>query len=199
VEKYDEGDFTALTVVAAMAAREGRLVATMDVPGTFLDADLQQEVLMSLEPHLSKILTEISPSHYAEYLREDGSLVLALDKGLYGLGEAAKLWYDTISAALLGIGMTRNAKDQLTPCLHVDDIMVTCKNEEAIMSLHSEPCDRYGAVTYNRGNVHSYLGQKIGFNASGRCDVIMADYVSDLLDDQKVTPCTGYILTTDLI
>jgi hypothetical protein len=51
---YDEVDFTAPTVslcgvsmIATIAAREGRLVATMDVPGAFLNADLQQEVLMS--------------------------------------------------------------------------------------------------------------------------------------------------------
>jgi hypothetical protein len=107
-----------------------------------------------------------------------------LDKGLYGLGEAAKLWYDTISAALLGMGMTRNAKD---PCVFVDDIMATCKNEDAIMNLHSELYKRYGAVTYDRGNVQSYLGQTFDVTASGKCDVTMAGYVSDLLDDQKVT------------
>jgi hypothetical protein len=78
----------------------------MDVPGAFLNSDFKQEVLMSLEPRLSKLLTEISPSHYAEYLREVGSLLLALNKGLYDLGEAAKLWY-TISAALLGIWSAR--------------------------------------------------------------------------------------------
>jgi hypothetical protein len=185
-------------MVAAIAAREGRLVATMDVPGAFLIADLQQEVLMSLESRLSKLLTEISPSHNADDLREDGSLVLALDKGLYGLGEAAKLWYDTISAALLGIGTTRNTKDpcvfnklvgedQLTACPTVDDIMATCKNEETFMSLHSELCEKYGAVTFNRGIFHSYLRRTLDFTASGKCDVTMAGYVSDLLDDQKVT------------
>jgi hypothetical protein len=91
-------------MVAVIVAREGRFDVTINVPGAFLYADLQQEVLMSLEPRLSRILTEISSSHYAEYLREDSSLELALDKGLYGRGEAAKLWYDTISAVLLGKG-----------------------------------------------------------------------------------------------
>jgi hypothetical protein len=78
-------------------------------------------------------------------------------------------------------------EDQLTACLYADDIMATCKYEEATMSFHSELCGRYGAVTYNRGNVHSYLGQTFDFTASGRCDVTMAGYLSDLLDDQKVT------------
>jgi hypothetical protein len=55
------------------------------------------------------------------------------------------------------------------------------------MSLHTELRDRYGAVTCNRGNVHSYRGQTFDFTASEKCDVTMADYVSDLLDDQRVT------------
>jgi hypothetical protein len=99
-------------MVAAMAAREGDSLRPWTCPGPLVCRP-SAKALMSLEPRLSKLLTEISPSH-AEYLHKVGSLVLALDKGLYGLGEAAKLWYDTISTTLLGIGMTRNAKD---PCV----------------------------------------------------------------------------------
>jgi hypothetical protein len=125
---YGEGDFAAPTValssvymVAAIAAREGPKVATMDVPGAFLNADLKEEVLMQLEPRLARMLSGIAPE-YASYAREDGSLVLGLDKALYGLGESAKLWYDTLCSKLKSMGFVANRKD---PCVFNKDLVGT--------------------------------------------------------------------------
>ena len=200
---YGESDFAAPTValssvymVAAVAAREGRMVATMDVPGAFLNADLKEEVFMQLEPRLARMLSDIAPE-YASYAREDGGIVLGLDKALYGLGESAKLWYDTLCSKLMAMGFVANRKDpcvfnkdvggnQITACVYVDDLMVTCCDERAISQIHSELCQDFGAVTLNQGKVHSYLGQTFDFSVGDKCKVTMEGYVDDMLSDFEV-------------
>jgi hypothetical protein len=171
---YGEGDFAAPTVSLTSVYTVCSLAA-MDVPGAFLNSDLEIEVIMILEPALAKILADLSPGDYKKFLRSDGSLILQLDKGLYGLGESAKLWHDNIHGQLLAMGFKSSAKDpcvlfktvdgdRLTVCLYVDDLLVTGRK-----ALHSALCKLYGAVTYDGGELHSYLGQIFDFREPFKC------------------------------
>jgi hypothetical protein len=72
-------------------------------------SDLKEKVMMIMEPRLST-------GCYEKYLRRDGSLILDLNKALYGLGESAKLWYDNIRERLILTGFTASCKD---PCIFV--------------------------------------------------------------------------------
>ena len=65
---YSEGEtssptvtLSALYMTAAVAAQEGRKVRTMDVGSAYLNADIEREVLMSVEPSLAKLLVSIDP------------------------------------------------------------------------------------------------------------------------------------------
>jgi hypothetical protein len=79
---------------------------------------------------------------YKQYIREDGTMVVRLTKALYGCIESAKLWHDDITGLLISVGFTWNDYDpcvlnktyadeiQSTVMLHVDDLLITCKNEQ---------------------------------------------------------------------
>lgn len=74
--------------VAAIAAWEQGAVLVVDIGGAFLNADLSGTgviVHMKLDPTMTIV------PEYAEFVEEDGSLTVQLDKALYGTVEAARL------------------------------------------------------------------------------------------------------------
>ena len=132
---------SALLAVAAIAADEGRVVETMDTGGAFLNAVMKPTgvvVNMLLDRLMTKLLLKIAPE-YREYVGDNGTLVVELDKALYGCVEAAKLWYDLLTKQLREYGFEPNPYDpcvlnktgedgdQITIVLHVDDLFITGK------------------------------------------------------------------------
>ena len=131
-------------MVAGIAAQEGRHVATVDITGAYLNANMgEHEVFMRLDPKMSMILTKIDAS-YEDFLNDDGTLIVKLNKALYGCIESAKLWYDHLCKSLEDMGFVRNALDfcvfnRLTTCgkqctviVHVDDLKITCVEESEV-------------------------------------------------------------------
>ena len=69
-------------------AMEKRDVATVDVPGAFMQADMEgPEVHMKVEGNMARILENIDPELYSKYVvMENGKSVIyvKLNKALYG-------------------------------------------------------------------------------------------------------------------
>ena len=102
---------SAVFAVAAIAAREKRHVVTLDIGGANLNASMKErEVLMCLDEKMAMILVKIRPE-YERFLNEDGSMIVQLDKALYGCVESAKLWYDHLRKTLESLGFTVNPHD----------------------------------------------------------------------------------------
>ena len=81
---------SAVFAVAAIAAKEKRHVVTLDIGGAYLNASMKErEVLMRLDEKMAMILVKIRPE-YERFLNEDGSMIVQLDKALYGCMESAK-------------------------------------------------------------------------------------------------------------
>jgi hypothetical protein len=72
---------SSLLAIIAIAASEQHRVATVDINGAYLLAEMNEEVIMTLSPLLSK-------------------------KALYGCVQSANLWYKTIESMLLSLGFT---------------------------------------------------------------------------------------------
>jgi hypothetical protein len=187
-------------LVAAIAAQEHRHVATLDIGGAYLNASMKEhEVLMRLDPKLAMILTKIRPD-YKPFLDADGTMVVQLDKALYGCVESARLWYDHLRKTLEAMGFQANphdictfnkgsvqAGDQCTIILHVDDLMVTSKQQAVVDKVVADIVAVYKEVTVNRGAVHSYLGMTFDFTVPGQVKVSQEGYVQDLIKAYDVT------------
>ena len=182
---YSDSDFESPTaslqsvlMVAALAALERRKVMTMDIGSAYLNAEMKEEVYLTLEPEIAKVYCEIVPSVKAS-LNRDGSVTVRLLKALYGCLESAKLWYLHISSKLKKLGFVANQKDecvlnldykgkQLTVCLYVDDLLCTCESAEALEWLKDELVKEYKEVNSNVGPVHSYLGMTFDWSVEGK-------------------------------
>ena len=186
-------------MVAAIAAKEGRHVVTCDIAGAYLNASLKEhDVYMKLDPTLTMILSKIRPD-YESYADADGTMMVKLDKALYGCVESAKLWYDHLTDTLESNGYVRNKLDicvfnkynskgeQTTVVAHVDDLMITSVSNSSINELLDMLTDKYKEISVTTGKIHSYLGQTFNYSKRGKCMVSMEGYVSDIIITYEVT------------
>jgi hypothetical protein len=186
-------------MVGCIAARDGRHVKTVDITGAYLNADISRhEILMELDATMAAILIQIDPS-YEKFMRSNGTMVVQLEKALYGCIESAKLWYDLLAVTLESDGYIKNSIDgcvfnktvdgvQCTVVVYVDDLFITCKDMSMIDSLEALLRDKFKEITVHDGPVHSYLGMTWDFfSASKEVKVTMEGYVDDLLKCANIT------------
>ena len=198
---YDNGasptaNTSSVFMVAAIAATEGRAVATIDFPGAFLHSEMPDDdkpVLMRLNKFETKVLIAIDPS-FKQYVLKNGTCVVKLKRALYGCVESARLWYEKLSGDLESVGFTKNKHDmcvfnrieengkQSTLVIHVDDVLVTACSEAVIDKIIDDICRMYRSLSVHRGRVLDYLGMTFDYSTIGKCKVTMKQYVSDLLE-----------------
>lgn len=197
---YDNGGSpTAATqsvfMVAAIAASEGRAVATVDFPSAFLNSVLPDDyppIYMRLGKFESRVLVQYDPT-YQQFMNKDGSILVRLKRALYGCVESARLWYEHISANLVNLGFVRNSADicvfnrresdwsQTTIALHVDDMKITSATEESLDLLINQLESVYPGLSVKRGRVFDYLGMTFDYSIAGKVKITMSGYVKEIL------------------
>ena len=136
-------------------------------------------------------------------------MIVRLTKALYGCVESAKLWYDSISATLTDNGFVRNPKepcifnkmagsDQLTICLYVDDLLVTCARQGPIDALISTLKRKYTDMTHTVSSRLKYVGMILDFNFAGECRVTMPSFVDTIVAELGVTSTAASPASADL-
>ena len=103
-----------LMLSCVIDAEEGRDVGTVDIPGAFMQADMEDTVHMKMEGKMAELLVRIDPKLYRKYVRmENGKMVLyvELKKALYGTLKAALLFWRLLSTKLFDWGFTANPYD----------------------------------------------------------------------------------------
>lgn len=185
---------TSLFAVAVIAAAENRRVITVDVPGAYLNTDIEKIVYMKISKDIAAIMVEINPGKYQNCQQTDGSIIVILKKALYGCVEAALLWYEHLRSTIESAGFIRNGYDrcvfnrtidgiQTTICVYVDDLLITSAHEghaiEAVDMLKA----KYGDLSVNQGDQHSYLGMLFNFDRINRVvKISMNKYIEDIVD-----------------
>ena len=205
---------SSIFIMAGLAAREGRAVATVDFPGAYLNAPMKGTVTVRMNRYLANILCDVN-NDYSNYLCDDGCLLLKLQRALYGCVESARLWYETLSEKLVGLGFTMNPYDacvynrtesngsQTSLVIHVDDMFVSACDEYTIDSLVKELDTLFDSVSCERGRTLNYLGMVFDFNETGKVKVSMGKYINDILDEYSdikgtaKTPAEADLFTID--
>ena len=113
---------------------ERRDVATCDVSRAFLILDINSFIIIKLDGNVVDMICETNDSQkkYVTYEYEKNVLYMRLLKSLYGIMQAALLWYRTFLKCLKADGFEINKYDpciankivngkQCTVCWHVDD------------------------------------------------------------------------------
>lgn len=189
-----------LFLSSVIDAKEGRDVATCDIPGAFLQAEIDEIIHMRLTGPLALLLTKVDKNLYEKYVTyEKGKPVIyiRLAKALYGTLQAILLFWKDLTAKLLEWGFTINPYDtcvgnkdidryQCAVLWHVDDLKISHRDPavvDGIVELLSERHGKHAPLTVTRGKVHEYLGMTIDFSTEGKVIIRMDDYVADILDE----------------
>ena len=209
---------TCVFTVATIAHKERRAIATIDFPGAYLEAYMPKDnavkVHMRLKKQEADFVVQLDPS-YEQYLQDDGSLIVELDKAIYGLIESALLWYKHLCDGLSALDYSHNPYDrcvfnrveadntQSTLVVHVDDGMLTANSEDKLTEILSELRDQFKLdITVKRGKIHDYLGMVFDFTSSDYLSISMDAYVSEVLKECNVagtapSPCNNNIFHVD--
>eukprot|EP01034_Spumella_vulgaris_P022924 gene22924-29102_t len=208
-------DLTAFFTIAAIGIKEKRFFATADIGSAFLNADRDPNMpknYMRINKNIVQLLLTIYPE-CEQFITPDGSLVVELDKALYGLIDAPLLWFKHLSDSLLRFGFTQCQKDQCvfnlvdsdgnkcTVCIHVDDLFITATRRETIDDLLAFLRDTYKKVNAKISDELEYLGMELFIDrVRGRLTIKQTGYMKDLVaqygvaDHTAGTPCTADLM-----
>ena len=145
---------------ATISAFEKRFDRTFDIPCTFVNTDSDENVLMVLKDDMAEIMVKIVPNIYRKHITTNSKgrpiLYVWLQKMLYGLLHSALVFYRKLRCKLEADGFVVNAfdpcvankmtekGDQITVVWHVDDLMVSCKDNFEITKFACYLTDIYG-------------------------------------------------------
>jgi hypothetical protein len=99
---------------ATIDAMEERDLATLDIPGSFVQADIDKVVHVRFEGEIAEMLVRMDPKLYRKYVRdENGKAVLYVEllNTLYGTLIVALLSCKLLSSKLILWGFTINPYD----------------------------------------------------------------------------------------
>lgn len=212
----------AVFIITTIAAKEGRDVASVDIPGAFMQTDLDGEIIhIKFEGRMAELLAMIDPKLYRQHIIiEKGKPVLyaELCKVLYGMLQASQKFWHQITHDLTGLGYVINPYDwcvankvvngkQHTIGWHVDDFIMTHVDPAVNDGLISWLNGKYGKLSplsVHRGKVHDYLGMSLDFRRPGAVVVTMIDFIKRLLDEapeefngEANTPAAKYLFNVN--
>ncbi len=91
-------------ITSAIAAKEKRHVRRYDIPSTFVNMNMDKNVLMVLKGELAETMMHIAPQTYQKHITVDkkGSAILyvKLQKALYGLMRDSLFFYQKLQKEL---------------------------------------------------------------------------------------------------
>ena len=113
---YLRQQLESLTITLLIDAHEKRDVATADVAGAYLLANMNNFTIVKISGKTSEIMCLVDPKYRNFVMREKGKCVLylQLSKTLYGCMQLALLWYQTFKGCLEQLGLNIYPYD---PCV----------------------------------------------------------------------------------
>lgn len=168
---------TTFRTLLVIAGRENLIVKHVDAKTAFLNGELNEIIYMK------------QPIGYE--VPNKGHMVCKLNKSLYGLKQAAKVWNDKIHKVLEEYGFKQSETD---PCLYtkviddvwiyliiyVDDIIIGSKEEKLINDVIDMLRRSFDIV--NLGNLSNYLGMSIERDDKGIFYLSQPKYIKRIID-----------------
>jgi hypothetical protein len=209
-------------LTCAVEAHEGRDVATVDLPGAFMQADMDDTVYMRIDGTMAELLIQIDPKKYGpcvQYIRGKAVLYVRLKKAVYGTLKAAQLFWKRLTSQLHTWGFETNPYDpcvankiidstQCTIVWHVDDLKISHSKASAVTDIIELLKGEFGKeapLTITRGRIHEYLGMTLDYTEPGKVKVSMIDYVDamlaqlpeDLSEGVAPTPASNHLFNVN--
>lgn len=171
----------ALQVILAQAALNGEVIESLDISNAYLNGELEKEYEVYMQ----------QPEGFSENGSNGETWVCKLKKGLYGLKQAGRMWYQKLGETLEKLGFKQmNADPSIyvwiknDVCIilpvFVDDITITSKSDESIAWIKKE-LSKYFKMR-DLGPTTFLLGIKVEYNRKERAlELSQKQYILDML------------------
>jgi hypothetical protein len=186
-------------ITALIEAKEQPKVQCYNVPSTFVNTDIDEEVIMVLKGELTEMTIQNVLNVYRKYVSVDKKgtkmLYLKLQKALFRLMRASLLFYwkprKELEAYRFEINLydpcitnkMTEAEKQLTMICHVDDLMGSCKDDFELTKFSCYLAKIYGPKLHmHMGCKLDYHGVDMEFNKDSMLEVSMFKYLQDIID-----------------
>jgi hypothetical protein len=177
-------------------AKEMRDVATADITGAYLRADMEDYTLLKMEGTSVDIMCDVNDAYKVFVHIEKGKKVLYLRllKALYGCIKSAMLWYELFASTLQEFGFVLNPYDpcvankdingeQCTILWYVDDTKISHVDPQVVSDVIALIETKFDKMVVTRGKVHVFLGMQITLRADRSVEILMKDYLSEAIAD----------------
>lgn len=174
-----------------IAAVEKRIIKCIDISGAYLHAEMKGDVFMNLDKQLVDHLVKID-ENCKDFIKTNGSVMVKLNKALYGCKNSGLLWFERLTNYLKKIKFIQNPSDecvfnivrngcQISIGLHVDDLLITTVSEENYAWVSEMLKLEFQEITEQTENKITYLGMQIE-NVGNGFYIKMPNMVDDILD-----------------
>jgi len=177
-----------LRMILALSASKGWEVDHMDVVTAFLNPPVNDDIYM----YLPEGIDWLDPSKPA------GTTVCKLNKALYGLKEAPRLWYRHIDEFLLSAGFRKSINDpnlyqsidgELLLILYIDDLLLAAKHRHRIDQAKNLLHSRYRMN--DLGSARQFLGLEIDHLPNGNLKLHQTRFILKVLQRFDMQDCNG--------
>jgi hypothetical protein len=158
-------------LTSIIEASEKRDIATVDIPGAFLQADMDEIVHMKITGTMVEILVQLQPSKYKKFVlmeNEKNVLYVQLNKALYGTVQATLLYWRKLTAKLQEWRFKINPynwcvanriinNSQCTIVWYVDDLKISHVDPDVVTLIIGKLSEAFGKealLTVNQGRSH---------------------------------------------
>ena len=182
---------TSIRAIFAQAAMEGHFIETIDVDNAYLNGTIEEQY---------EVYMEQAPGFEIKNPDSKGRRwVCRLKKGLYGLKQSGRLWYQKLASELEAIGFTQIKSDpaiyvwemdgtRIVVPVFVDDITITSKSQEKIQWLKDSLAKVFKIK--DLGPTSYLLGIKVDYDRENRVmRLSQTQYILDMLARFKMEDC----------
>jgi hypothetical protein len=185
----------------AVANSRGYKIASADIDAAYLQSiGLDKELYMILNKEITEQLLSnpgVDPE-WKNFVRKDGTMMVKLDKGIYGLKESARLWNHTLTGVFKDLGFNTCEADEcllskgdltgvIHVYIHVDDILFTYSSDALYKSTIASLEVKFGKLKIQEGNTIKYLGLEINKCDNGDLTVNMNKFINKLLTEYDIS------------
>ena len=188
-----------LMILCVIDSMERRAVATLDIQGAFLQADMDELVYVKFEELMTKLLSKIYPKLYEKYVVIElvqTVLYAALAHLLHGTLQASLLLCRKLTGILVDSGYKINPYDwcmaskefnggHCTVLWHIDDLKWSHLIDD-VMTVEIEIMNKlFGSkdapLTVCRGKIHDYLVMALDYSLHEKEKITMFEYIEGFL------------------
>ena len=160
-----------ILLLLGVAHHQKLSIHAVDIKTAYLHATVESNVYGRLPKKLVPYLLGLYPD-MEKHLNRDGSMTFKVNKALYGLAEASRLWFLHLTALLLKLGYTASTNDKgvlyrftddglVLILLHVDGMLVLTCHPKYWTELKDYFTANLRGITAQEGPALSFVGLNI--------------------------------------